>query len=122
MRIIFKKSTSEKVVSRLKKKARVRKKIHGDAERPRLSVFRSARHIYVQIVDDVSKQTLVSASTLESKVEGAGRDAATKVGKIVAERALAKNIKDVVFDRNGYLFHGRVKALADGAREAGLNF
>ena len=122
MRISFRKSTSPKVIGRLKKKARVRKKIKGDAERPRLSVFRSTRHIYAQIIDDVSGKTIVSASTVTEKTDGTGKEAAVKVGKAIAVAAKSKNISSVVFDRNGYLFHGRVKAVADGAREAGLSF
>ena len=122
MRIIYRKGTSAKVVSRLKKKARVRKKIKGDTERPRLSVFRSARHMYAQIVDDANGSTLVAASTVGDEVKVSGKEAATEVGKLIAKKALAKNIKSVIFDRNGYLFHGRIKALADGAREGGLNF
>ena len=91
---------------RMKRHARVRSKISGTAERPRLSVFRSENHIYAQIIDDVAGNTLVSASTVEN----------------VAERALKKGIEEVVFDRGGYIYHGRVQALADGAREAGLKF
>ncbi len=90
--------------------------------RPRLSVFRSSKNIYAQIIDDERGVTLASASTLEAEGKGAVKDAAAKVGKLVAERAIEKGVKDVVFDRGGYIFHGRVKALADAAREAGLNF
>ena len=93
--------------------------------RPRLSVFRSAKNIYAQIIDDERGVTLAAASTLEgadAKQKGADRDAAARVGALVAQRALEKGVKDVVFDRGGYLYHGRVKALADAAREAGLNF
>jgi large subunit ribosomal protein L18 len=92
--------------------------------RPRLSVFRSSKNIYAQIIDDERGVTLAAASTLESegKAKGADKDAAALVGKLVAERAIEKGVKDVVFDRGGYIFHGRVKALADAAREAGLNF
>jgi large subunit ribosomal protein L18 len=90
--------------------------------RPRLSVFRSSKNIYAQIIDDERGVTLASASTLEAEGKGADRDAAAAVGKLVAERAIEKGVKDVVFDRGGYIFHGRVKALADAAREAGLNF
>ncbi|MBI1682653.1 50S ribosomal protein L18 [Caulobacter hibisci] len=90
--------------------------------RPRLSVFRSSKNIYAQIIDDERGVTLASASTLEAESKGADKDAAAAVGKLVAERAIEKGVKDVVFDRGGYIFHGRVKALADAAREAGLNF
>ena len=104
--------------------ARVRKKISGTPECPRLSVFRSLQHIYAQLIDDVNGVTLVSASTVEKdfKDYGGNKDAAFKVGKLLAERAAAKDIKDVVFDRGGYIYHGRVQSLAEGAREGGLNF
>ncbi len=92
--------------------------------RPRLTVFRSSKNIYAQVIDDVLGVTLAAASTLEgeSKAKGGDKDAAAKVGKLVAERAIEKGVKDVVFDRGGHIFHGRIKALADAAREAGLNF
>ena len=92
--------------------------------RPRLSVFRSSKNIYAQVIDDVNGVTLAAASSLEGegKAKGADKDAAARVGKLVAERAIEKGVKDVVFDRGGYIYHGRVKALADAAREAGLNF
>ena len=116
-----------KVKSRIKRKKRIRKKIVGDAERPRLSVFRSARHIYAQVVDDASGRTLVAASTVEPAVRSEQEfenktAAAAYIGKVVAERAREKGIAKVVFDRNGFLYHGRVKALSEGAREAGLKF
>lgn len=115
-----------KFVSRYKRKVRIRKKITGSTECPRLSVFRSARHIYAQIVDDTIGKTLVSASTLDKEVKGSEFEnktaAAVKIGKLLAEKAKAKGIEKVVFDRNGYIYHGRVKALSEGAREAGLNF
>ena len=109
---------------RIKRHNRVRGKISGTAERPRLSVFRSENHIYAQIIDDVAGSTLVSASTVEKSFEGNGSnvEAAKKIGATVAERALAKGIENVVFDRGGYIFHGRVAALAEGAREGGLKF
>lgn len=109
---------------RLRRHKRVRGKIAGTPERPRLSVFRSENHIYAQIIDDVNQTTLVSASSVEKGFDGAGSNctAATAVGKTVAERALAKGIENVVFDRGGYVYHGRVQALAEGAREAGLKF
>jgi len=100
---------------------RLRKMANG---RPRLSVFRSAKNIYAQVIDDAKGVTLAAASTLEGdgKQKGADRDAAARVGALVAQRAIEQGVKDVVFDRGGYLYHGRVKALADAAREAGLNF
>ena len=103
---------------------RVRGKISGTPERPRLNVFRSNANIYAQIIDDVNGVTLVAASTLEKAFEGAtgNKEAARTVGKLVAERALEKGIDTVVFDRGGYVYHGRVAALADGAREGGLKF
>ena len=109
---------------RVKRHQRVRSKVSGTAERPRLSVFRSENHIYAQIIDDVAGTTLVSASTVEKGFEGNGSnvEAAKKIGATVAERALAKGIENVVFDRGGYIFHGRVAALAEGAREGGLKF
>jgi large subunit ribosomal protein L18 len=103
--------------------ARIRQKLAGTAERPRLNVYRSLNHIYAQVIDDEKGETLVSASTLQLKQKNGGNVAAAKqIGKAVAEKAAAKGIKHVVFDRGGYLYHGRVKALADGAREAGLEF
>ena len=109
---------------RIKRHKRVRAKISGTPERPRLNVFRSEANIYAQIIDDVNGVTLVSANTLEKNFEGAtgNAEAAKKVGLLVAERALAKGIEEVVFDRGGYVYHGRVAALAEGAREGGLKF
>ena len=109
---------------RLKRHKRVRGKISGTPERPRLNVFRSATNIYAQIIDDVAGKTLVSASSLDKAFEGNGSncEAAKKVGLMVAERAKAAGITTVVFDRGGYVFHGRVAALAEGAREGGLEF
>ena len=109
---------------RIKRHKRVRAKISGTPERPRLNVFRSEANIYAQIIDDVSGKTLVSASSLEKDFacEGTKTDAAKQVGVNVAERAKAKGIENVVFDRGGYVYHGRVKALAEGAREGGLQF
>lgn len=102
---------------------RIRRKLSGSAERPRLNVYRSLNHIYVQVIDDQAGVTLVSASSLELKLKTGGNVAAAKeIGKAVAERAVAKGVKQVVFDRGGYLYHGRIKALADAAREAGLEF
>jgi len=120
-------NTAPRLKARLKRKKRVRKNIFGNQDRPRLSVFRSSKHIYAQIVDDTSGSTLVSASTLdnefkEHKVDGKKVEIAKAVGNLVGKRALDKGIKKVVLDRNGFLYHGRIKALSDGAREAGLNF
>ena len=110
--------------ARLQRHKRVRAKISGTAERPRLDVFRSAKNIYAQVIDDVAGVTLVSASTAEKSLTeyGGNKEAAQKIGQIVAERCKAKGIETVVFDRGGYVFHGRVKELADGAREGGLQF
>ena len=109
---------------RLKRHKRVRAKISGTPERPRLCVFRSLSNIYAQVIDDVNGVTLVSASSVEKGFEGFGGncEAAKKVGRTVAERAAAKGISDVVFDRGGYVYHGRVQNLAEGAREGGLKF
>ena len=109
---------------RIKRHKRVRAKISGTPEIPRLDVFRSSSNIYAQIIDDVNGITLAAASTVEKDFEGSGSncEAAEKVGKLIAERAKAKGIEIICFDRGGYLYHGRVKALADGAREGGLNF
>lgn len=106
---------------------RIRKTVQGTPERPRLNVYRSLKHIYAQIIDDVEGRTLVSASTLDSEIKNSvnntgNKEAAKAVGKLVAKRALDKGIKTVVFDRGGYLYHGRVKELAEGARENGLKF
>jgi large subunit ribosomal protein L18 len=104
--------------------ARIRRKVRGNTERPRLAIYRSLNHIYAQVIDDLHGQTLVSASTTEKDLRGNGGgnlDAARRVGQVIAERALAKGIEQVVFDRGGYLYHGRIKALTDAARAAGLN-
>lgn len=120
-------SKGDKNKARLKRHLRVRKKIQGSSERPRLNVFRSSKHIYAQIIDDNQGTTLVSASTLDNGVKdsienGGNVEAARKVGQLIAERAKEKGIERVVFDRGGYLFHGRVQALAEAARESGLEF
>ena len=117
-------SKVNKNAMRLKRHVRVRGKISGTPERPRLNVFRSNANIYAQLIDDVNGVTLVSANTLEKEFEGAtgNCEAAKKGGSVLAERARAKGIEQVVFDRGGYIFHGRVAALAEGAREAGLKF
>lgn len=113
----------DKNAQRLKRHGRARVHLSGTAARPRLNVFRSNQAIYAQIIDDVAQTTLVAASSLEIKeVNGGSITGATAVGKLLAEKALAKGIKAVVFDRGGYIYHGRVKALAEAAREAGLEF
>lgn len=123
MRLSSRKHSSVKEVSRQKKKMRIRKKVTGSLERPRLCIFRSTKHIYAQIIDDTKGATLVSASTVDvDGLKNANINTAKAIGAEIAKRALVKNIKSVVFDRNGYLYHGRVKALADGAREGGLSF
>ncbi|MHB8061963.1 MAG: 50S ribosomal protein L18 [Ruminiclostridium sp.] len=112
---------------RLRKHFRVRKKVNGTQERPRMNVFRSLSNIYVQIIDDTTGNTLVSASSLDTAIKGkvansGNKEAAKEVGKLIASKAIDKGIKQVVFDRGGYIYHGRVKELADAAREAGLDF
>lgn len=118
---------ADKNKARLKRHLRVRKKIEGTALRPRLNVYRSSKHIYAQLIDDVAGVTLASASTVDKELSesigsGSNVEAARKVGELIAKRAESKGVKNVVFDRGGYLYHGRVQALADAAREAGLEF
>ena len=113
--------TTNKVERRIKIKYRIRKSVNGTAERPRLSVFRSNKQIYAQIINDLTGQTLAAASSLGLE-KMPKKEQAAKVGEMVAETAQAAGITSVVFDRNGYLYHGRVKELADGARKGGLNF
>lgn len=112
--------------ARKRRHLRVKKKIFGTGERPRLCVYKSLKHIYAQIINDVEGMTLVAASTLDpdirGQVSGCNIESATKVGELIAEKALEKGIKKVTFDRSGYLYHGRVKALAEAAREKGLDF
>jgi large subunit ribosomal protein L18 len=110
--------------TRLRRHLRVRKKVSGTAERPRLAVYRSEKNIYAQIIDDVAGNTLVAASSIDKNFEGLGsnKEAAKMVGKMIAEKAIEKGINEVVFDRGGYIYHGRVLELAAGAREAGLKF
>jgi large subunit ribosomal protein L18 len=120
-------SLAKKQTARLKRQVRVRKKIRGSSQRPRLNVFKSARHIYAQLIDDVSGKTLVSVSTVSNEVSAdlkytGNIEAARKIGSEIAKKALAQEITTVVFDRNGFLYHGRVKALAEAARENGLLF
>ncbi len=117
----------DKNVKRLRRHKRIRKKVFGTPERPRLCVFRSNKHIYAQVIDDTIGHTLVAASTLDPELRGKLQktwnvEAAREVGRLIGKRALEKGIKKVVFDRGGYKYHGRVKALAEGAREAGLEF
>ncbi len=116
-----------KVKARQKRHERIRKKVHGTAAKPRLSIFKSLSHIYAQLIDDTDGRTIIAASSAEKAVSSGMKhcgnvEAAKKVGVNIAERALGKNIKDVVFDRGGYHYHGCIKALADAAREKGLNF
>ncbi len=122
MKLKLKKKMSSRVSARLTKKVRIRKTVNGTDERPRLCVFRSGKHIYAQIVNDVIGKTLMTASSLTVDQKKSGKDMAKFVGSKIAEMAKSKNISNVVFDRNGYLYHGRIQALAEGAREAGLNF
>lgn len=120
-------SSYTKKQARLKRKKRIRKKLSGTPERPRLSVFRSARHIYAQLIDDTQGRTLATASSVEKLVKehppfASKVSVANFVGKLLGQRAIAKGIKKVVFDRNGFIYHGRVKAVSEGARDAGLDF
>lgn len=112
-----------KLEARLKRKRSIRKKVSGTAERPRLSVFRSLKQVYAQVVDDDAGRTIAAASTLDESVDGKDKkERAKAVGRLLAERCRAKGLKQVVFDRNGYIYHGRVRAVAEAAREAGLEF
>jgi large subunit ribosomal protein L18 len=119
-------STKKKQEARIRRHYRVRKKVRGSTARPRLAVYRSNKHISAQVIDDLTGRTVASASTVEADVKSAGgtsnRSAATTVGRLVAERAKAAGVTSVVFDRGGFLYHGRVAAVADAAREAGLEF
>jgi large subunit ribosomal protein L18 len=119
------KHTAAKTASRQRRQVRGRKKIHGSAEKPRLVVTRSSRHVFVQVVDDLAGKTIASASTMEADIRGLGgdkSDKAKRVGELIAERAKSAGVQTVVFDRAGNQYHGRVAALADGAREGGLAF
>ena len=122
MKLKVSKHTSAKTKNRLKKKIRIRKTVKGTSERPRLCVFRSAKHMYAQVINDDSMQTILTVSSLSVETKATGKELAKQIGKAVAEASLKKGIKTVVFDRNGFIYHGRVQSLADGAREAGLNF
>jgi large subunit ribosomal protein L18 len=121
-------STTSRAESREKRQKRVRKKIKGTSKSPRLSIFRSSKNIYAQIIDDTISKTLVDASSLtkgikdEARKKGGNKEGAVLIGKLIAEKALKNGIKKVVFDRNGFLYHGRIKAFADAAREGGLEF
>lgn len=120
-------NTSRRKLGWSRRRDRVRRRIRGDAKRPRLNVYRSEKHIYAQVIDDVTGTTLAAASTLSPdfkalSIKSWGREAATKVGELLAAKALARDVKTVVFDRNGFLYHGRIKAVAEGARGAGLEF
>lgn len=114
--------TNSKLDARLRRKKHIKKVVRGTTDRPRLSVFRSAKHIYAQVIDDETGRTLASASTLKQDGSTGNKAAAKAVGEAVGKAALSANVETVVFDRNGYLYHGRVAALAEGAREAGLKF
>jgi len=120
-------STQKREAMRIKRKKRIRKKVQGTSQRPRLTVFRSARHIYAQIIDDTCGETLAAASTMEKQVRDQGKyenkvAAADEIGKLLAQRASGKGITSVVFDRNGYMYHGRVRAVSEAARKNGLDF
>ena len=120
-------STQKREAMRIKRKKRIRKKVQGTPQRPRLTVFRSARHIYAQIIDDTCGETLAAASTMEKQVRDQGKyenkvAAADEIGKLLAQRASGKGITSVVFDRNGYMYHGRVRAVSEAARKNGLDF
>ncbi len=122
----YEKYGSEKTRKRVKRKGAIRKRIHGTPERPRLSVFRSAKHIYAQAIDDSTGRVLAQASDTESTIKtslsGPKKQRARQIGKVIGEKLVALKITAVVFDRNGFIYHGRVKEVADGAREAGLQF
>ena len=119
---------AKRLTGRSRRKQRVRKKVQGTAERPRLTVYRSLRHIYAQVINDITGQTLIAASTLSKELRGkklqamGNTKAAQAVGELVAQEALERGIKKVVFDRNGFLYHGRIKTLAEAARQKGLEF
>jgi len=125
MAIKIRRTTSPKKAVRYKRKRRIRSRLEGTPERPRLAVFRSNKHLHVQLIDDVKGHTLASASTVEEELRdkvGGSIEGAKTLGTLLAKRALAKSVSQIVFDRSGYLYHGRVKALADAAREGGLKF
>ena len=122
MKIKVSKRTAPKTINRLKKKIRIRKTVSGTSERLRLCVYRSSKHIYAQLINDDAHNTVLTVSSLSLDSKGNGKDSAKEVGMKIAQEATKKGIKHVVFDRNGFIYHGRVQALAEGAREGGLNF
>lgn len=122
MKLVIHNRSSSKLKNRTKKKVQIRKKVFGTAERPRLSVFRSGRHMYAQLIDDSKGVTLAATSSLAMEKKASGVELAKIVGTEIAKVAKGKGIEKVVFDRNGFIFHGKIKSLADGAREGGLNF
>jgi len=122
VRLNINKRNSAKLKARSVKKVRIRKTLKGTAERPRLCVFKSLKNIYAQLIDDTTGKTIAAVSSLGDVKDKSGKEAATEVGKLIAAKAKEKKIEKVVFDRSGYLYHGRIKSVADGAREAGLNF
>lgn len=122
MKIKTSKKTSPRKIARLTKKIRIRKSVNGTEARPRLCVFRSAKHVYAQVINDETGTTILSVSSLGLKSDKSGKELSEVVGAAVAKLAIEKGIKNVVFDRNGFLYHGRVKAFADSCRSAGLNF
>ncbi len=122
MKLRVSKHTSAKSTNRLKKKIKIRKTVNGTAERPRLCVFRSAKHIYAQIVNDDQHKTILTVTSVKLDQKLDGKSMAKLVGKTIAEASIKKGIKAVVFDRNGFIYHGRIQSLADGAREGGLSF
>lgn len=122
MKLRVGKHTSAKSANRMKKKIKIRKTVNGTAERPRLCVFRSAKHIYAQIVNDVQHKTILTVTSVKMDQKLDGKSMAKLVGKTIAEASVKKGIKAVVFDRNGFIYHGRIQSLADGAREGGLSF
>ena len=122
MKIKVSKRTAPKTVNRLKKKIRIRKTVSGTSERLRLCVFRSSKHIYAQLINDDAHNTVLTVSSLSLDSKGNGKDSAKEVGMKIAQEATKKGIKHVVFDRNGFIYHGRIQALAEGAREGGLSF
>ena len=122
MKLRVAKHTASKSANRMKKKIRIRKTVNGTSARPRLCVYRSAKHIYAQVVNDEKHQTILTVSSLKLDQKLDGKNMAKLVGKTIAEASIKAGIKTVVFDRNGFLYHGRIQSLADGAREAGLSF
>lgn len=122
MKLRVGKHTAAKTANRLKKKIKIRKTVKGTSERPRLCVYKSNAHIYAQVINDDSQKTILTVSSLTLETKASGKELAKEVGKAVAAASVKQGIKAVVFDRNGFIYHGRIQALADGAREAGLNF